>query len=128
LDFWAIYDDDVVAVLGRRNRFMWSLPVAASLAACWSESPRQPVVEPAPVPTTAAHDPPFGDAQVELRTGAGGVVSLHGNRSSAMKRADVLMAQHCGEGAFTIVREGEEVIESASVTTQWRVHYECNRR
>jgi hypothetical protein len=44
-----------------------------------------------------------------------------------MKRAGVLMAQHCGEGAFTIVREGEEVIEATN-TIEWRVHYECNRR
>ena len=122
----------MVAISVCRNRaatrLTWCLPFVASLAACWSESPRQPMVDPAPLPATPAHDPPSGDARVELRTGSGGVVSLRGNRSTAMKRADVLMAEHCGEGAYTIVREGEEVIESETTTTQWRVHYECNRR
>jgi len=108
-------------------RLTWWLPVVATtVMACWAESPRQPPVEPAPAPA-APHDAAFGDASVEERTAVGGVVSLRGNRSTATKRASVLIAQHCGEGAFTIVREGEEVIEATN-TIEWRVHYECNQR
>jgi hypothetical protein len=97
------------------------------VTACWAESPRQPPVDPAPAPAAPTRDAPSGDASVEQRTAVGGTVSLSGNRSTAKKRADVLMSQHCGEGAFAIVREGEEVIEATN-TIEWRVHYECNRR
>ena len=74
-----------------------------------------------------------GSIGVIERTGAGGILELNGDRSSAMAAANSEMARHCGTGRFTITQEGEGVSvdenhpppPGSPTPTAWRVHYVC---
>ena len=62
---------------------------------------------------------------VEQNGKTGGVLEMTGDRAAAMRDAEEKMRAHCGGESFTIVREGEELVEPARTATAWRVHYRC---
>jgi hypothetical protein len=91
---------------------------------CWTGSPPPPApVSPPPPPMKPR---PAGSAKVIMRTVAGGVIQLDGDRSIAMDDATRSMVSHCGEGNFMIFQEGEEAIVGHVEAPVWRVHYQCN--
>lgn len=90
-----------------------------------------------------------GHARLVNRTQYGGTLALAGgDRGKAMEDAHRKMAEHCGPGNYTILREGETVIgqdtsagsetrqekdgtvvqEAGSSTrdaVEWRIEYQC---
>ncbi len=96
--------------------------IALLLAACGGPQPA-PLTSAAG--SAAAPGQELGKARVDLRTMDGGVISLIGDREAAMTAANRTMAEHCGEGAYTITQEGEE-LDDGSGKPEWRVHYQCS--
>ena len=88
-----------------------------------------------------------GQARLVNRTQYGGTYALEGDRVKAMENAHQVMAQQCGPGNYTIVREGEVTVGQDQVArsdtyydkdkdtqvnqastrdaTEWRVEYQC---
>jgi hypothetical protein len=73
---------------------------------------------------TAVGAPPAIEAAVSTvavvgSTVDGGVLALGGDRSEAMRTAELYMHEACGTRGYAITREG---LEGAN---EWRVHYRC---
>ncbi len=108
---------------------MRSLVIVLTVAACWRGGSSPPPPPPPPENHTPAAHKPTGWAKLIRRVPGGGVIALLGERDVAMDAALEQMTEHCGPQSFTIVQEGEEAIatdETGQITTQWRVHYQCN--
>jgi hypothetical protein len=72
-----------------------------------------------------ARSPAPGDEKkirIDVRSTSHGVITLLGEREAAMEAATRAMADHCGEGAYTITEEDEERAEGEAE----RVYYQCN--
>ncbi|MFN0246816.1 MAG: hypothetical protein ACKV2T_07890 [Kofleriaceae bacterium] len=51
------------------------------------------------------------------------VVELEAKTELSKADAEAQMAERCGPGKYTIVRDGEEIVLKETV---YRIHYRCN--
>jgi len=79
----------------------------------------------------ATRETPMGRAKQIVKDNDGGVIELIGERNTALERANIEMAKHCGSEQYTIFQEGEESVDTNPCAirpeTAWRVHYSCNK-
>ena len=80
-----------------------------------------------------------GSAHVIHRDSQGGILQLDGNHGKAFEEATRMMAEHCGDHNFSIIKDGEETLGGGSnagsgsgsdtphtpPVVVYRVTYEC---
>ncbi len=97
------------------------------LAACGGGGAKPPPT----LKNEATTSTPMGTTREIQKSNDGGVIELVGERNTAIERANVEMAKHCGSEQYTIIQEGEESVDTDPCAirpqTAWRVHYVCNK-
>jgi hypothetical protein len=108
--------------------------LAAFAPACFTSAPApQPTTPPVAAPRPSAPESLPDQPRILQRTASGGVISLNPTSRASHRMAAAAMAAHCGGmDSYTVLTEGEEVVDqgvratSTPPITEWRLHYECN--